>query len=104
MEASVLIRTARHRAGLTIRDMAALSGTSHSAIAAYESGSKEPRVSTLDRVVRAAGCAIEPTLGRRVDLGSDRGSELAAVLDLAAQFPARHSPRMACPPFPRGRS
>lgn len=104
MEASVLIRTARHRAGLTIRDLAALSGTSHSAIAAYESGAKEPRVSTLDRVMRAAGYAIEPSLERRVDPGSDRGSELAAVLDLAAQFPARHSPRMVCPPFPRGRS
>jgi transcriptional regulator with XRE-family HTH domain len=104
MEASVLIRTARHRAGLTIRDLAALSGTSHSAIAAYESGSKEPRVSTLDRVMRAAGFALEPALGRRVGTGSDRGSELEAVLDLAAQFPARHAPRLTCPPFPRARS
>jgi transcriptional regulator with XRE-family HTH domain len=104
MEASVLIRTARHRAGLTIRDLAALSGTSHSAIAAYESGAKEPRVSTLDRVMRAAGYAIEPTLERRVGAGSERGRELEAVLDLAAQFPARHAPRLTCPPFPRVRA
>jgi transcriptional regulator with XRE-family HTH domain len=103
MHAATTIRSARRRAGLTLRGLAERAGTSHAALAAYESGAKVPRVDTLDRIVRAAG--FEPS----VDLtpqpaGEDRvakGNELVDVLVLAAQFPARHSRTLRFPVFPR---
>ena len=103
MRADIVLRSVRERAGLTLRQLAARAGTSHSTLAAYESGSKVPTVGTLDRIVRAAGFAIDPELAPRIrgTAGLSRGDELAAVLELAAQFPARHSPTLTCPAFPR---
>ncbi len=103
MQAAQLLRTARRRAGLTLRELGALAGTSHSTLAAYESGSKTPNVATLDRVLEAAGFSTDVTLHRR-HRGSaalPRGDELAAVLELAAEFPSRHSPTLDAPVFGR---
>ena len=103
MDAARLLRTARHEAGLTLRELGARAGTSHSTLAAYESGSKSPNVTTLDRVLRAAGFATDVELHRR-HRGSaalSRGEELAAVLELAAEFPARHAPLLEAPVFGR---
>ena len=103
MNAAEVIRTVRMRADLTLRALATRAGTSHSAIAAYESGAKIPSASTLDRIVQAAGFALDRELSPRVR-GSerlDRGAELAAVLELAAEFPARHSPTLEFPVFGR---
>jgi transcriptional regulator with XRE-family HTH domain len=99
MDAAHVLRTARQDAGLTLRQLGALAGTSHSTLAAYESGAKSPNVTTLDRVLRAAGFASDVELHRR-HRGSDamtRGEELAAVLELATAFPARHAPRLDAP-------
>lgn len=103
MQSDSLLRAVRRRAGLTLRELASRASTSHSTLAAYESGSKVPTVRTLDRIVTAAGFALDPSLAPRVrGRGSlTRGDELAAVLDLAEQFPARHARHMAYPPFPR---
>jgi transcriptional regulator with XRE-family HTH domain len=105
MDAATILRTARHEARLTLRELARRAGTSHATLSAYEHGSKTPTVDTLDRVVRAAGYALDSQLARRIDgdarTGHDRGAELAAVLDLAAQFPARHDPTLRCPVFGR---
>jgi transcriptional regulator with XRE-family HTH domain len=102
MDAAHTIRTARRRSGLTLRALAARAGTSHSTISAYESGAKVPTTATLERIVRAAGFAIDTTLQRRVEAeGITRGEELAAVLELAAAFPARHRPTLDCPVFGR---
>ncbi|MEZ5243466.1 MAG: helix-turn-helix transcriptional regulator [Acidimicrobiales bacterium] len=102
MDAAHTIRTARLRAGLTLRALATRAGTSHSTISAYESGTKVPTTATLERIVRAAGFAIDTTLQRRVEVeGITRGDELAAVLELAAAFPARHRPTLDCPVFGR---
>ncbi len=102
MDAATTIRTARRRSGLTLRGLAARAGTSHSTIAAYESGSKVPNTATFERIVRAAGFAMDTTLHRRVEAdGLARGDELIAVLELAAQFPARHRPTLDCPVFGR---
>ena len=106
MDARTLIRTARERSGLTLRQLAARAGTSHSALAAYESGRTTPNVDTLDRVLRAAGFATDVVLCRRIDDGpgtgdgdrSARGRELLEALELAEMFPARHHPTL---PFPR---
>ena len=103
MDAAVTLRRARRRSGLSLRALAARAGTSHSALAAYERGHKVPTVETLDRIVRAAGyelgVELVPAVGG-VDRAA-RGRELAEVLELAEQFPARHSATIDFPVFPR---
>jgi len=104
MQASRIVKECRQRSGLTLRELAGRSGTSHATISAYESGRKVPNVDTLDRVVRAAGYEIDITLAlrqRSTLVGSNRGDELAAVLDLAEAFPARHDPVLTAPIFGR---
>jgi hypothetical protein len=72
-------------------------------LAAYEADRKVPSVETLDRIVRAAGFELEVDLSPGIG-GSDRtarGRELVDALELAALFPARHSPKLEFPRFPR---
>jgi transcriptional regulator with XRE-family HTH domain len=100
-----ILRIARERAGLSARALARRAGTSHATLLMYESGSKVPRVDTLERIVRAAGFAPEIDLAPRPD-GDDaerleKGRELAAALELAAQFPARHERALPFPKFGR---
>ena len=102
MDAAVLLRSARLDAGLTLRELGERAGTSHSTLAAYEAGRKTPSVATLDRVLEAAGFAVDVTLHRRHRGAAgelSRGEELVAVLELAAQFPAVHSDRLEMPVF-----
>ena len=100
MDAAQVLRSARRRSGLSLRQLGELGHTSHSALAAYESGRKVPTVATLDRIVRAAGFSLEASLlGRPSESVRDRGDELLEVLELAAQFPARHSPHLKYPKF-----
>jgi transcriptional regulator with XRE-family HTH domain len=101
MEAGVVIRRVRTRSGLSLRALAERAGTSHSTIAAYEAGRKVPTVETLDRIVTAAGHHLLANTRQRVIAGPERAAELKAVLDLAGQFPARHSERLDCPVFGR---
>lgn len=101
MNTGVLIREARRRAGLTQRQLAQRAGTSHSTLAAYETGSKSPNVTTLDRLVRAAGFELLPqlrTTGPFTDRRA-RGEALDAVLELAESFPARHHRAIRYPKF-----
>jgi transcriptional regulator with XRE-family HTH domain len=103
MDAARTLRLARGRSGLTLRELAARAGTSHATISAYEAGRVVPSVATLDRIVRAAGFVITRELTRNVDASDPeaRGRELAEVLELAAQFPARHAPTLEAPVFGR---
>lgn len=94
------IRSARLRAGLTLRQLAARAHTSHSTLSAYEAGRVVPTVDTLDRVARAAGYDLTVELTPRVD-DPGRGDELVAVLELAAQFPAQHAAHLTFPVFGR---
>lgn len=86
---------------MTLRELGERAGTSHSTLAAYESGTKSPNVSTLDRILRAAGFASDVELHRRQHGSPElpRGEELAAVLELAAAFPARHADHLEMPVF-----
>ena len=91
MDASVVLSEARRRSGLTIRQLARRARTSHSAIAAYESGTKQPTAATLVRLVCACGFELETKLrptGPFEDR-QQRGRKLVEVLDLAGQFPSR---------------
>jgi transcriptional regulator with XRE-family HTH domain len=103
MDAATTLRSARRRAGLSLRVLAGRAATSHSTLAAYEAGRKVPTVDTLDRVLRAAGYEVAVELTPSVG-GADRaarGRELEAALDLAAQFPARHTRVLEYPRFGR---
>jgi transcriptional regulator with XRE-family HTH domain len=94
VDAARLIRTARQRAGLSLRELAERAHTSHSALAAYEHAHKTPNVDTLDRVLTACGFRVEVALAPRpAEVAADpaaRGRELVEVLELAEMFPARH--------------
>lgn len=103
MEVSTTLRSVRTRAGLSLRDLGLRAGTSHSAIAAYEQGRVDPSGETVARIVRAAGFAIDLDISPRCRGTSElpRGDELIAVLDLASEFPAKHSLRLNAPVFGR---
>lgn len=101
MDAGAIVRLARRRAALSLRQLARRAATSHSTLSAYESGEKVPTVATLARIVRAAGFALDLELAPLAG-GPDavaRGRELVAVLELAAQFPARPEPVWSAPRF-----
>lgn len=105
MSAAEVLRVARRRAGLSSRALARRAGTSHATLLAYESGKKNPRVETFERIVRAAGFAADVDLTVRPDADEAeriaKGCELAEVLDLAAQFPADHQRHLSSPRFGR---
>lgn len=103
VDAASLLRTARRRARLSLRALAAAAGTSHATLSAYESGRKVPTVDTLERVLVAAGWTPTVHLAPALPAGERerRGAELAAVLELAEQFPARHARRLTAPVFGR---
>jgi transcriptional regulator with XRE-family HTH domain len=101
MDAAATLRTARRRAGLSLRELATRAGTSHATLSAYEQGHKAPSVATFARVLRAAGFDAAVTLDPAVG-GSDprdRGRELKEALELAAMFPARHHRSLRYPRF-----
>lgn len=103
MDAAHLITTARSRAGLSLRELAKRADTSHSAISAYEQRRTSPSVDTLNRILTAAGFAVDvslaPRIGRDAVDRTARGRELLDALELAAMFPARHDAALAFPPF-----
>jgi transcriptional regulator with XRE-family HTH domain len=101
VDAPAILRRARLRAGLSLRELAALAETSHSALAAYESARVTPSVETFDRVLSAAGFNASLSLTPRVAADDARGQELIDVLVLAEQFPARHRPTLDYPVFGR---
>ncbi len=59
----VLLATARHRAGLTQRELAERAGTAQSVVARIESGKTSPTFETLERLIRAAGSGLRLGLG-----------------------------------------
>ena len=102
--AAALLRSARITAGLSLRVRAARAGTSHATLSAYERGRKVPSISTYVRVLEACGNAVDLQLQPRIREydGIARSEELASVLALAAQFPAKVSRHLELPVFPHG--
>jgi transcriptional regulator with XRE-family HTH domain len=97
------LREARIAAGLSLRELAARAGTSHATLAAYEQGRKMPGAATFLRILEAAGFAVDIELSPRIRVrdGIERGRELEDVLELAAQFPARHRKTIGFPKIVR---
>ena len=102
MDAAATLRRARSRARLSLRQLARRAGTSHSTLSAYEAGDKVPTVTTLVRIVRAAGFALDLELVPVVATTDReaRGGELVDALELAALLPARPERDLPYPRFP----
>jgi transcriptional regulator with XRE-family HTH domain len=99
MDAAILLRNARTRAGLTQRALAAAAGTSQAAVGAIESGRKQPSAETLDRLLRAAGTelvAAEPDQAALLR----RARRLEDVLALAEALPFRRERHLRFPRVP----
>lgn len=62
LDPASLLREARERVGISQRALADRAGTSQSVIARIESGHSNPTVSTLNRLLEAAGCSIDVRL------------------------------------------
>lgn len=99
MDAAALLRTARIAAGLSQRALAEVAGTSQSAVAAIESGRKQPTVATLDRLLQAAGTELVPAAPEQAAL-LRRGRRLEDVLHLAEALPFRREGGLRYPRVP----
>lgn len=93
-EAGLILLAARTEAGLSQRELGARAGTSGATIAAYERGTKEPRLSTLRRLLEAAGMRLEfgyaprSTRRRAVVLTREEQRSLALHRVVAARLAA----------------
>ena len=103
MDAASTIRAARLHCGLTQGALASRAGTSQATVSAYESGRKEPSITTLSRLLAAAGSrlAVEPAERPVIQVPATQlekaGRTLVEVLDLAAALPTRHERRLSFP-------
>jgi len=98
---SKLLRQAWQDSGLSLRQLGRQANTSHATLNAYMKGSKSPSTATLERIIGACGYAIDTSLRPRIRFsnGVPRGEELAQVLTLAEQFPARQDKELKLPIF-----
>jgi transcriptional regulator with XRE-family HTH domain len=79
------IRRQRQASGLTLHELARLSGISSSALSLIETGKRDARLSTLDKIGRSLnteiatffGCSIKAEPGRNAGLG--RGYDLSEL-------------------------
>lgn len=67
----------RTRRSLSQRELAELTGTTQSAVARLEGGSRAPRLDTLLRVANALDCTLEIELRPRtsIERGKSRGED-----------------------------
>ncbi|MDQ4041801.1 MAG: helix-turn-helix domain-containing protein [Actinomycetota bacterium] len=106
MDAAATLRDARRRAGLTQAALAARAGTSQATISAYERGSKEPSLSTFERLLAAVGArlAVEEAQAPVVVPSAARlarsGRILEDVLALDEALPVRHDRELRFPRLP----
>jgi predicted transcriptional regulator len=83
MEPASALRTARRRARLTQRELAARASVAQPTVARIESGKEDPRMSTLQRLL--AECGDELRQGSRRGVGVDR----SLIRELLRQSPAQ---------------
>lgn len=101
-KAAETLKYARRKAGLSSRELALRIKSSHSTILSYEAGKKVPTITTFMRLLHACGFSVDFQLSPRMRGEPDhpKSEELEAVLNLAAEFPARHSKSPDNAPIP----
>jgi transcriptional regulator with XRE-family HTH domain len=80
VDAAPLIRDARLRAALTQAQLARRAHTAQSAVAAYESGARNPNLATLERLLDACDHRIDIVVRPRTRRGAASLAELAATI------------------------
>ena len=96
----MLLQEARRRSGLSRRQLAQRGGTSPSTLSAYESGASVPSVSTLARLLRAAGFEVEANL-RPVPSADEREltEKIEALFSFVEALPRRRQAPLRYPVF-----
>jgi transcriptional regulator with XRE-family HTH domain len=85
-DTATLLRDARRRAALTQADLAHRAGTAQSAVAAYETGARNPSLATLERLLGASDQELDLVVRPRMRRGAAALAELAITIqeDLGA--------------------
>lgn len=81
MEIATTIRSARQAAGITQLELANRAGTAQPAVAAYETGSRTPNLTTFRRLLGACEHDVEVLAHPRVRRGAASLAELAQTIE-----------------------
>lgn len=77
--AAAIIRAARLRAGVSIRELARRAGTSHATLSRYEHGMVQPSFATVERIVGACGLELRVHLDAPDTTDADLASSFRAL-------------------------
>jgi transcriptional regulator with XRE-family HTH domain len=99
--AGELIAQIRRTSGLTQAELARRSGLQSSVLSAYEHGRRQPSVSALARIARAAGLELEISPLADADALERSGEVLIQVLELADRMPSKRRGDLTYPPLIR---
>ncbi len=99
--AADLIAQIRQTSGLSQAELARRSGLQSSVLSAYEHGRRQPSVSALARIARAAGLELEISPLTDADALERSGRVLLDVLELADRMPSRPRGELTYPPLIR---
>jgi transcriptional regulator with XRE-family HTH domain len=99
--AAELIQRIRRTSGLSQAELARRAGLPPSVVSAYEHGRRQPSVSALARIARAAGMELELS-GLSDEANLERaGKVLIDVIELADRMPSKDRGELAYPPLKR---
>lgn len=79
LDTGVLVRSARHDAGLTQAALAAATGTTQSAVSRWEAGHEAPRLDTLAVLLASCGFAADLAFRRHDDVDRSQIREHLAL-------------------------
>ena len=97
--AGELIAQIRSTSRLTQAELARRSGVQSSVLSAYEHGHRQPSVSALARIARAAGLELEISRLADADALERSGEVLIQVLELADRMPSKRRGELTYPPL-----
>jgi transcriptional regulator with XRE-family HTH domain len=96
-----LIAQIRRTSGLSQAELARRSGLQSSVLSAYEHGRRQPSVSALARIARAAGLELAVSRLSDADALERSGRVLIDVLELADRMPSKQRGELTYPPLIR---